>query len=145
MHDSGGRIAELLDSKRHVQLVADEDLRTLEPREEDFDEYRAFPVFRLGRRPQMMLSFRKCSGTVEKLAYSMMHRCYAMRPDEEFALEFGAVLVTVTGKHLSQVLDYIGEHRVPEIVEADRAGVMAAGEGECVIERIEIGLVGGEH
>lgn len=98
-------------------------------------DYSAFARGRVGRRPQMMLAFQKCTGEVEVFAYSTLRRIQSRDPDRGFAINFGDVELTIEGQNLMQLFHYVCEHRAVEIVEAERTVVMSA-EGESFVTRI---------
>ena len=128
MSVSNPNIRDLLASKRPLELIEQEP--------DEAVEYSAFPAGRVGRRPQMMVCFRKCNGEVEVFAYSMLSRVRSENPDDGFTLCFGNDEVTVRGTHLMRVFHYLCEHRAVEIIEADRAAILAM-NGDAVVEAIE--------
>lgn len=99
------------------------------------DEYVAFARGRIGRRPQMMITFVKCSGEVEVLAYSRLTRIRSENPDRGFTLTFGEAEVCIEGEQLTPLFHYVREHRAVEVVEADRSVIMES-EGECLVSKI---------
>lgn len=104
------------------------------------DEYTAFARGRIGRRPQMMLAFRKCSGETLAVAYSLLTRIRSDDPDRGFAMTFGETEVKIEGEKLTQLFHYVCEHRALEIVEADRTIIMAA-EVAPVVSKIQLSRV----
>jgi hypothetical protein len=136
MTTDGDTIADLLPPRsRHVQFARPE------PRRQDdaaaADEYTAFARGRVGTRPQMMICFRKCSGEVYVLAYSLLTKIHSENPDRSFTLSFSDTQVRIEGENLIQLFHYVREHRAAEITEAERTVVMSA-EGECVVSRVLI-------
>lgn len=104
--------------------------------EETPDEYTAFAHGRVGRRPQMMVAFRKCSGQVEVFAYSRLTQIRSENPNRGFTLLFGDREVTIEGQELATLFRYLCEHRAVEIIEADRPGLMSIVRGTVVSEII---------
>ena len=85
-----------------------------------------------------MISFRKCDGSVEVFPYSMLSRIHSSNPDQHFRMTFSVNEVSIEGVNLKQLFHYICQHRATEVVEANRAIVMAT-EGDCCISRIAFG------
>ncbi|MFN8707501.1 MAG: hypothetical protein ACK526_13455 [Planctomyces sp.] len=134
MTTDGDTIADLLPPRsKHVQFARPEPRRPEETA--TAEEYTAFARGRVGTRPQMMISFRKCTGEVFAFAYSMLTKIYSENPDRGFTLFFSDTQVHIEGEHLLQLFHYLIQHRVIEVVETERAMVFQAG-GEYFISNI---------
>lgn len=99
---------------------------------DDEPEFSVTARGRIGRQPQMMLAFKKCSGEVEVLPYSLLRRIHSSDPDRGFIMLFADVQLTMEGQGLTQLFHYVCEHRALEIVEAERTVALAAAEDGAV-------------
>lgn len=106
--------------------------------ESEAEEYTAFASGRVGRNPQMMIRFRKASGQTKVYAYSMLTEIDSENPDESFTLIFGVSKVVVHGQNLQRLFDYVCEHRVLEVVEADRASQMRLTHEPSIVTEIHM-------
>jgi len=97
----------------------------------------AFGHGRVGLRLRMMLTFRKCSGEVEVLPYSMLMRICSDDADKGFTLHFGSQTVLVESHGLTQLFRYFCEYRAVEIVESDRTAALD-GAAKSVVTAIRI-------
>ena len=79
---------------------------------------------RIARRPQMMVSFRKCNGVVDVLPYSMLSRIRSDDTHQLLRLSFPVGEIVIEGDQLTPLFHYLCEHRVLEVVESDRAEAM---------------------
>ncbi|GAB5440116.1 MAG: hypothetical protein Fues2KO_04650 [Fuerstiella sp.] len=104
---------------------------------EPADDYQAFSHGRIGRRPQMMIAFRRCNGETLVFPYASLLSIVSADPDTGFKLRFVEAQITITGQHLTRLFHTICEHRVLDIVEADRTAQLLATE-DTIVQRLEI-------
>lgn len=134
MSNSNASIKEFLKPQSEVSEI--EQIDVVSDTTDGGGDYVAFAHGRVGRRPQMMIAFRRCCGEVQAFPYSMLRHLQSEEPDRGFCLSFGEVRVTIVGRGLSRLFRYICEHRAVEVVEADR--VEALGDENCVITDITV-------
>ncbi len=133
MSDSGDSILDLLQPRSSLTELS-RPAALVESTVSAESDYVAFGHGRVGRRPQMMIAFRRCSGEIEVFPYSMLRKIQTEDPDRGFHLSFGETEVLVRGRGLIQLFRYVCEHRAVEMVEADRASTL--GDMECLITEI---------
>lgn len=124
----GGSIQELLAS-RPADKNSNDSAR-------ESSEYTAFSHGRVGRQPQMMITFRFASGRIEAFAYSMLSHIESDDPNTSFRLDFGKQATTVTGTNLATLLRYVTEHRCVEIIESERTELLADSNDEIRVSSI---------
>ena len=133
MSASRGAIDQLLGNRR-MEPRSDHPVPEIDPA----DDYTAFSYGRVGRRPQMMVSFVRSTGETEAISYSLLYRVHSENIDRGFTAFFGPTEVVVEGQQLGRLLDYLCEHRVATIREAGYGAEFAA-EGEAgVVSRLVI-------
>lgn len=98
------------------------------------DEYSPFALGRVSRRPQMMLLLRQCTGEVTVYPYSLLLQIHSQDPSKGFTLTFGDHKVRVEGENLTQLFNYVCQHRATEIVEAGRTVAFTAADGPLVMQ-----------
>ncbi|APZ94534.1 hypothetical protein [Fuerstiella marisgermanici] len=135
MSDRPDTIADLLKPRPELTQFSHTSSKPAESPPPADDDYVAFGHGRVGLRPRMMLTFRKCSGEVEVLPYSMLMRICSDDTDKGFTLHFGSQTVIVEGQGLTQLFRYLCEHRAVEIVESDRTAALD-GEAKSVVTAI---------
>ena len=124
MSDRPDTIADLLKTRPEVTQFSHTSSKPTETQPPADDDYVAFARGRVGLRPHMMLTFRKCSGEVEALPYSMLIRICSNDADKGFTLHFGSQTVIVEGHGLTQLFRYLCEYRAVETVESDRTAAL---------------------
>jgi hypothetical protein len=141
MNDKRSTIVDLL---KPGSEVTDSSIQATDSRDKTVDEteYEAFSHGRIGRRPQMMIVFRKCSGEVVAYPYSMLSRIRSEDVDRGFTLSFAGTDIIIEGRQLARLFNYVCEHRAAEIIELDRAEAMAE-SAECVVTRVTVSKPGG--
>lgn len=93
---------------------------------------------RISRRPTMMIAFRKCSGEVEVLPYSMLTRITSDDTETGFTLIFNTTEIQVTGTNLLRLFHYLCEQRVMELRECSRGeALLECIASEATVARIE--------
>jgi len=93
---------------------------------------------RIGRRPQMMIVFRKCSGRVVVRPYSMLQGIETDDSERSFRMDFPNLQVTISGDKLQRLFEYACQHRVTEIREAGRTEALEFERLETVVSQIRI-------
>lgn len=104
--------------------------------ESEAEEYTAFASGRVGRKPQMMIRFRKASGQTKVYAYSMLTEIDSENPDEAFTLTFGMSKVEIHGQNLQRLFDYVCEHRAQEVSEPDRADQFSIATVKMIVNHL---------
>jgi len=138
MSDRPDTIADLLKPRPELTQFSQTGSKPTETPPPADDDYVTFGHGRVGLRPRMMLTFRKCSGEVEVLPYSMLMRISSNDADKGCSLNFGSQTVIVEGHGLTQLFRYLCEHRAVEIVESDRTAALDSDAKSVVIAiRIE--------
>lgn len=134
MSNNQTELADLLEPQRKFAARAKPE--TLTRGADAADDYVACGLASIGRRPQMMIAFKKCDGQVEVFPYSMLTRIRSTNPDRRFTLVFPGLKISIAGEKLERLFHYVCEHRARELVEADRA-VGFVEQGECLISAIK--------
>ena len=86
--------------------------------EADEDGYQAFSFGRVGPRPQMTLLFRKANGEVRGFPYAQFDGIESDNPDDGFVVKFGRTLISIEGRNLNRLFQYVCNYKAAEIVEA---------------------------
>ena len=129
-------LSELLLTKPSVNRVNRSSSTEHNPSESDDAIHEA--QCRIGRRPQMMIAFRKCSGQVVVRPYSMLQGIESDDADRSFRMDFANLRVTIVGENLQQMFDYACEHRVLQIRESDRTEAIELDRIKIVVNSILI-------
>jgi len=131
---TGDSITDLLKPRSEVNAV--EHVEPATRAESASADYVAFSHGRVGRRPQMMISFRRSSGQVAVFPYSLLRQILSSNPDTGFTMAFGGTSVRIEGEGLARLFQYVCEHRAVEIVESDRPRIIPT--SSCVVTVVEV-------
>lgn len=103
---------------------------------EETEIYQSFSFGRTGLRPQLMLSFVKSDGHYLVLPYADLRAITSVNPAKGFQLEYSGREVVIEGTNLEICFRYLRDHRLSELVEADRPSAMSAPPDAPVVEKI---------
>lgn len=105
---------------------------------EETEIFQSFSFGRTGLRPQLMLSFVKSDGHYLVLPYADLRAITSSNPAKGYQLDYSGREIVVEGTNLEVCFRYLRDHRLSELVEADRPAAMSAAADTPVVTRLLI-------
>ena len=107
----------------------------LHPRPDGYQAFRVSPTF---ESHVPMLVFRLRTGRCVALPYFALARADFDPSAQAVALEFGATLVELLGRHLEPLYLAVTEQAAVRVDEATAPEAALLGVAECVVERVTV-------
>lgn len=105
---------------------------------EETEIYQSFSFGRTGTRPQLMLSYVKSDGHHLVLPYADLRAIISSNPLKGWQVDYSGREIIVEGTNLEVCFRYLRDHRLSELVEADRPTAMSAEADTPVVTKILI-------
>jgi hypothetical protein len=130
---TGSSLQDLLRDQSQARRFAAE----IRPADET-EIFQSFTFGRSGQRPQLMLCLVKSDGHHLVLPYADLRSITSSNPSQGFHLDFSGREVVIEGSNLDLCFRYLRDHRLSELVEADRPAAMTADADAPIVQRILI-------